>query len=92
MLENREIKEDLEDHKEAREELAKKRMELASLNRTDDWTMEELTVVLKGLKTNKSRDALGYLNELFKPEVIGDDLKLAILKLMDRIKTKTRIS
>ena len=88
VLGNREINEDLKDHKEAREELAKKRMELASQNRTDDWTMEELTVVLKGLKTNKSRDALGYLNELFKPEVIGDDLKLAILTLMNMIKQK----
>ena len=38
------------------------------------------------MKTNKSRDALGYLNELFKPNVIGSDLKLALLKLMNKIK------
>ena len=88
VLDNRKINEDLKDHKEAREELAKKRMESASLNKTEDWTMEDLTIVLKSLKTNKSRDALGYLNELFKPGVIGDDLKLAILKLMNRIKQK----
>jgi hypothetical protein len=48
--------------------------------------MENLTIVLKSLKTKKSRDALGYCNELFKPYNIGKDLKLAILKLMNKIK------
>ena len=61
-------------------------MNIASKNQTEDWTMEELEDVLKHLKTNKSRDALGFLNELLKPNVIGEDLKLAILKLMNRIK------
>ena len=48
--------------------------------------MKHLEKVLKNLKKNKSRDPLGYCNELFRPEVAGDDLKLAILKLMNRIK------
>ena len=38
-------------------------MNIASKNQTDDWTMEELEDVLKNMKTNKSRDALGFLNE-----------------------------
>ena len=58
-------------------------MKEASNNKTPDWTIEELEVVLKELKNDKSRDALGYINELFKPEVCGQDLKLAILKLMN---------
>ena len=29
---------------------------------------------------------MGYANELFKPKVAGDDLKVAILKLMNRMK------
>ena len=48
--------------------------------------MEEIEDVLKHLKTNKSRDALGFLNKIFKPNIIDKDLKLAILKLMNRIK------
>ena len=60
-------------------------MKLASQNTTEPWSIEDLDIVLKGLKTNKSRDPLGYLNELFKPGVIGDDLKLGLLKLMNRI-------
>ena len=50
--------------------------------------MHDLEKVLKQLKMNKSRDPLGYCNELFSQEVAGDDLKLAILKLMNKIKEK----
>ena len=48
--------------------------------------MDDLDVVLKHLKKNKSRDPLGYANEIFRPEVAGDDLKQAILCLMNKIK------
>ena len=88
VLRNRPIKDDLQNHQTEREELATKRMELASKNVTPDWDMEELEVVLKYLKKNKSKDALGYIYELFRPEVCGEDLKLAILKMMSLIKQK----
>ena len=48
--------------------------------------MKHLEIVLKKLKKNKSRDPLGLCNELFRPEVAGDNLKKVILKLMNRIK------
>ena len=48
--------------------------------------MEDLNKVLRNLKKNKARDPLGYCNELFRPEVAGDDLKMAILKMMNKIK------
>ena len=48
--------------------------------------MKDLDKVLKKLKKNKSRDPLGLCNELFRPGVAGDDLKLALLKLMNRMK------
>ena len=35
--------------------------------------MDKLDVVLKQLKKNKSGDALGYANELFRLEVAGED-------------------
>ena len=44
----------------------------------EPWTMKNLDVVLKYLKRNKSRDPLGYANELFRPETAGEDLILAI--------------
>ena len=35
--------------------------------KSSDWTMEELELVLSWLKPNKSRDPLGIINDLFKP-------------------------
>ena len=38
------------------------------------------------LKNNKSRDPLGFPNKLFKTVNAGDDLKCAILIMMNKIK------
>ena len=38
------------------------------------------------LKSNKSRDTLGYSNEIIKPENAGKDLKFAVLKMSNKIK------
>ena len=78
----------MEEHKNEREDLAMSRMKEAALNKTIDWDINDLDIVLKHLKKDKSTDALGYINEIFKPEVIGSDLKLAILKLMNKIKNE----
>ena len=79
-------KEGMEDLKEAKENVANTVLEAARLTKTDPWYMDDLDIVLKQLKKNKSRDPHGLVNELFKEETAGDDLKLAILKLMNRIK------
>ena len=86
VLRNRDISDDLMDHRTEREKLANLRMKITRENKTPEWTMEDLELVLKKLKRKKSRDAMGYANELFRPEVAGDDLKAAILKMMNRIK------
>ena len=51
-----------------------------------DWTMGELDIVLEHLKKDTSRDPHGYANEIFKPKVNGNDLKNAIIILMNMIK------
>ena len=38
-----------------------------------------------------SRDPFGYSNKLFTEEVLGRDLRLAVLKLMNKIKDKHQI-
>ena len=58
----------------------------AHRNVTPDWTMQELKVVLKQLKNKKSEDPLGLANELFKPGNAGQDLKLSLLKLSNKVK------
>ena len=47
--------------------------------------------VLKKLKTNKTRDPHGLINEIFKPGVVGEDLKLGMLQLFNSMKTELHI-
>ena len=39
------------------------------------WKMSQLESALSHLKNNKSRDPEGYINEIFKSEVAGRNLK-----------------
>ena len=74
--------------KEMKEELCNVRLKRAKNNKTPPWTMEQLDTVLKYLKKNKSRDPFGYANDIFAEDVAEKDLKLAIIKLMNRIKSE----
>ena len=56
-------------------ELFKLRLEMAKRKKTPDWKMTDLEKALKKLKNGKCRDPEGLIRELFKEEVIGDDLK-----------------
>ena len=89
-LKNRDIKEDLVELKDEKNELCKLRLKLAGNKKTPDWTMKQLETVLKYLKRNKSRDPFEYANEIFKEDVAGKDLKLALLKLFNRIKSEQK--
>ena len=80
-LANRPMKEELKHIKDAKEGLCEKLIKVAQKNKTSPWQMKHLERVLKHLKQYKSRDPLGFCNELFRPGVAGDDLKLALLKL-----------
>jgi hypothetical protein len=53
---------------------------------TCDWSEEDLILTLNSFKSNKSRDPGGLINEIFKPAVIGSDLKFVLLKLLNGIK------
>ena len=90
-LQNRPILSDLHDLKEDKEVLCKLKLELAKGNRTEPWTLRELDIVLSTLKGNKSRDPLGFANEMFSKSNAGDDLKLALLKLMNQIKNDQKL-
>ena len=48
--------------------------------------MKALEEVLKSLKSGKCRDPEGMIREIFKDEVMGDDLKSSLLTLLNRIK------
>jgi hypothetical protein len=81
------IKDELRMHQMQRENKCKGRLEEAQMNKTHEWTMSDLQKVLNQLKNNKSRDPMGFANELFKPSNAGSDLQAATLKLMNQIKS-----
>ena len=85
-LRNRPINRNIQHIREAKELLCKKFLKLAQQKKTPPWTMKNLELVLDNLKKQKSRDPYGLANDLFRPEVAGNDLKLAVLKLINKIK------
>ena len=50
------------------------------------WTISDVEKVTKHLKNNQTRDLNGMINELLKPNIIVEDLKEAVLILMNGIK------
>ena len=87
-LKPHEIKESLKLHKVQRDYLCEQRLDEACKNKTPPWTLGDIEVVLRQLKNNKSRDPLGFANELFKPDIAGADLKQALLKMCNNIKNQ----
>ena len=85
-LQNKDMDKNLEHIKISKEVLCEKILKIAKTRKTPQWTMTDLDKVLKGLKKQKSRDPHGLANDLFRPGVAGEDLKLAVLKLMNMIK------
>ena len=60
-------------------------------NKSEPWKLKELNKVLKSLKNNKTKDPHGMINEIFKPGVIGPDLKNALLQLFNGMKSNLEI-
>ena len=82
----RPMRPDLKDYGEMRKQVFNKKIIQASKIKSDLWTMCDLNIVLRHLKSNISRDQDGYLNELFKPDCIGDNLRESLLLLMNKLK------
>ena len=90
-LRSRPIKYELSHLKMIKEELFTERLKLAKITKSNPWKLTELQKVLKALKSNKSRDPHGLINELFKPGVLGKGLEESILILFNRIKEEISI-
>ena len=69
-----------------KEELCKKRLQIASSTKSAPWNQNQLLKVLTKLKKGKSRDPHGLINDIFKPEVCGQDLWTSLLMLMNKVK------
>ena len=90
-LRHRPIKPEMANLKVLKETLFALRIKLAKLTKSEQWSESDLKKVLNCLKKNKSRDPHGLITELFKPEVIGSDLKSSLLTLFNENKSKCHI-
>ena len=64
VFKEREITKDLKDFN--REKLCHERLKLASRNKSPEWSVEDVTCVLRSLKTGKYKDPYQLHNDLFK--------------------------
>ena len=62
------------------------RLSLSRTQRSEPWSKSQLWTVLKSLKVGKSSDCMGFVNELFKPGVIGEHLFESLLNIINRTK------
>ena len=75
-LRHREIKAEFQDIFILKNQLWDLRLRNLKRKVSHPWTVRHLDKVLKSLKNNQSRDPMGMINELFKPGVIENELKL----------------
>ena len=68
------------------EETLKLCIEDSKRNKSLPFSMIELEKVLKHLKSGKSKDFEGYIPELFKEGVIGNNLKESLLMMFNQMK------
>ena len=85
-LRERPIRPDLENIIFRKNKIFEAKLKFASENKSKQWDMNDLEKALKDLKNNRSRDPEGLINEIFKKNVIGDDLKDSLLIMFNRLK------
>ena len=78
--------EDVREIADTKDSLFSARIEQSGRNKSPEFTMLELEIVLKSLKKGKSKDFNGYICELFKEGVAGSDLKQSLLMMFNQMK------
>ena len=64
------------------------KLNIAKENISEPISMKELDFVLSKTKTGKARDPEGLVREIFRPQVIGQDLKISMLSMLNTVKTE----
>ena len=82
---------DLESIKTRKEKIFQLKLKISAANKSPDWAMEDLNAALYNLKNKKCRDPRGLCNELFKDGAIGEDMKISLLTMMNKIKNTLSI-
>ena len=90
-LRSRPVRPDLIGMQSIRKRIFEIKMILSKRKASKKWKMSDLELALAQLKNNKSRDNDGFINEIFKRNVIGDNLKISLLLMFNKLKKKKLI-
>ena len=90
-LRHRNMKPEYQEIYQLKTQLWELRFEELKLKESAPWDTKNLMQILKKLKNNKTRDPSRYLNEIFKPGIIGQDLAIGLLDFVNGIKTNLYI-
>ena len=85
-LRKRPVKPGYEDLLEQQEKLFNLRLDMAKNEKSPAWKMCDLEAAIKSLKSGKCRDPDGLIREIFKDDVMGDNLKKSMLIMYNKIK------
>ena len=66
-------------------------LKISKMNKSPDWTLDDLNKVLRSLKRNQSQDTMEFSNEIFLNDNIGSDLRKSVLLLCNNIKNNITI-
>ena len=85
-LKHREMKEEFKEVFVLKTQLWNQRLENVKTNISSKWKMLDIENVIKKIKKNLTSDPNNMINELLLPGVMGLDLKLGLLSLVNGIK------
>ena len=90
-IRRRSTKEEVKEVQEKHKKIFEQRLEMSKQIKSEPFNMNELDASLKLLKTGKSRDPENLINDIFKNNVIGSDLKQSMLMMFNKMKDQTVI-
>ena len=85
------MREGLENLYEMKTDLFEEMLKTASKNISPPWTRKQLIKVLSSFKKGKARDPHGFVYELFRPDVAGDNLIDGLVLILNEIKKQQKV-
>ena len=85
-MRERPVKQEVKDIIHVKKELFEKRLKLDKGVRSPVYTLNELENTLNNLKSGKSRHPEHLITDVFKEDAMGDNLKLSLLIIMNKMK------